>query len=130
MSDAAETKPDPTITPEGAKPEETPAAAGEGEKTVTEAAADTAKEAAETVKDTAVKTSDNVFSMFGGGPKKEKKEETDEGADEPSGSSKAKKEGEGEVSKIISFEVVVVNGIKDLNCGLFRSNRARTRGDF
>ncbi|OQE27688.1 hypothetical protein PENSTE_c004G09369 [Penicillium steckii] len=95
MSDAAETKPDPTITPEGAKPEETPAA-GEGEKTVTEAAADTAKEAAETVKDTAVKTSDNVFSMFGGGPKKEKKEETDEGADEPSGSSKAKKEGEGE----------------------------------
>ncbi|KAJ5227037.1 uncharacterized protein N7469_007043 [Penicillium citrinum] len=96
MSDAAETKPNPTITPEGAKPEETPAAAGEGEKTVTEAAADTAKEAAETVKDTAVKTSDNVFSMFGGGPKKEKKEETDEGADEPSGSSKAKKEGEGE----------------------------------
>lgn len=31
---------------------------------------------------------DNVFSMFGGGPKKEKKEE--EAMDEPSGSSKAK----------------------------------------
>lgn len=93
MSDAAETKPDPTITPEAAKPEETPAT-GEGEKTVTDAAADTAKEAADTVKDAATKTSDNVFSMFGGGPKKEKKEETDEGADEPSGSSKAQKEGE------------------------------------
>ncbi|KAJ5098484.1 hypothetical protein N7532_005485 [Penicillium argentinense] len=94
MSDAAETKPDPTTTaPEAAKPEETPAT-GEGEKTTTEAAADTAKDAAETVKDTAVKTSDNVFSMFGGGPKKEKKEETDEGADEPSGSSKAQKESE------------------------------------
>lgn len=31
---------------------------------------------------------DNVFSMFGGGPKKEKKEETDD-VNEPSGSSKA-----------------------------------------
>ncbi|CAI7603867.1 unnamed protein product [Penicillium pancosmium] len=93
MSDTADTKPDPTITPEAAKPEETPAT-GEGEKTVTEAAADTAKDAADTVKDAAAKTSDNVFSMFGGGPKKEKKEETDEGADEPSGSSKAQKEGE------------------------------------
>ena len=36
---------------------------------------------------TAVK--DNVFAMFGGGPKKERKEETEE-VDEPSGSSKAK----------------------------------------
>lgn len=36
---------------------------------------------------TAVK--DNVFSMFGGGPRKEKKETTDD-VDEPSGSSKAK----------------------------------------
>lgn len=54
------------------------------EKTITEQAT----EAASTVKD-------NVFSMFGGGPKKEKKDETDEGADEPSGSSKAiKKESE------------------------------------
>lgn len=35
---------------------------------------------------TAVK--DNVFAMFGGGPKKEKKEEAE--VDEPSGSSKAK----------------------------------------
>lgn len=38
---------------------------------------------------TAVK--DNVFSMFGGGPKKEKKEAADD-VDEPSGSSKAKAE--------------------------------------
>lgn len=93
MSDAAETKPDPTTqAPETQKPET--AATGEGEKSTTEAAADTAKQAADTVKDAAAKTSDNVFSMFGGGPKKEKKEETEEGADEPSGSSKAQKEGE------------------------------------
>lgn len=72
MSDAA-ADPKPT---EEVKPTE--------EKTVTEQATEAA---------TAVK--DNVFSMFGGGPKKEKKEETDEGANEPSGSSKAvKKEGE------------------------------------
>ncbi|KAL1297712.1 hypothetical protein AAFC00_006259 [Neodothiora populina] len=55
------------------------------EKTVTEQASDVASSAATAVKD-------NVFSMFGGGPKKEKKEETDEGADEPSGSAKATKE--------------------------------------
>jgi len=59
------------------------------EKTMTEQAT----EAATTVKD-------NVFSMFGGGPKKEKKEESNEGADEPSGSSKATKQ-EGEVCKTI-----------------------------
>jgi Ran-binding protein 1 len=34
--------------------------------------------------------SDNVFSMFGGGAKREKKEEKDD-HDEPSGSSKAQK---------------------------------------
>ncbi|KAG9878497.1 hypothetical protein KCV05_g21422, partial [Aureobasidium melanogenum] len=51
-------------------------------KTVTEQATETAAAAASAVKD-------NVFSMFGGGPKKEKAEEKDEGADEPSGSSKA-----------------------------------------
>lgn len=93
MSDAAETKPDPTTqAPEEQKPET--ATTGEGEKTVTEVAADKAKEAADTAKDAASKTSDTVFSMFGGGPKKEKKEETEEGADEPSGSSKAQKESE------------------------------------
>jgi Ran-binding protein 1 len=35
---------------------------------------------------------DSVFSMFGGGEKKEKKDEPEE--DEPSGSTKAKKDGE------------------------------------
>lgn len=87
MSDVAETKPDPTTAVEEQQPETT--ATGEGEKTVTETAVDAAKDAAETAKDAAAKTSDSVFSMFGGGPKKEKKEETEEGADEPSGSSKA-----------------------------------------
>lgn len=47
----------------------------------------------ETVGNAASVVKDNVYSMFGGGPKKEKKEEVeDEGADEPSGSSKAKAE--------------------------------------
>lgn len=93
MSDVAETKPDPTTAaPEEQKPETT--TTGEGEKSVTEAATDVAKDAAEATKDAAVKTSDTVFSMFGGGPKKEKKEDAEEGEDEPSGSSKAQKAGE------------------------------------
>ncbi|EON63973.1 hypothetical protein W97_03203 [Coniosporium apollinis CBS 100218] len=37
---------------------------------------------------------DNVFSMFGGGAKREKKEEKDDESAEPSGSSKANKEAE------------------------------------
>ena len=56
----------------------------EGNKSTTEAATDKASGAASAVKD-------NVFSMFGGGPKREKREEADD-VDEPSGSSKAKKE--------------------------------------
>ncbi|KAJ5279459.1 hypothetical protein N7478_004831 [Penicillium angulare] len=111
MSDVAETKPDPTTTaPEEQQPETT--ATGEGEKTVTEAAVDTAKEAADTAKDAAVKTSDSVFSMFGGGPKKEKKEdEAEEGAEEPSGSSKAQKTEENDEeapeSPDVHFEPVI-----------------------
>ncbi|KAL1592661.1 Ran GTPase binding protein Sbp1 [Paraconiothyrium brasiliense] len=47
----------------------------------------------ETVANAASTAKDNVFSMFGGGPKKEKKEEADD-ADEPSGASKPKGEDE------------------------------------
>ncbi|KAJ4351163.1 Ran GTPase binding protein Sbp1 [Didymosphaeria variabile] len=54
--------------------------------TVTETVANAASTATTAVKD-------NVFSMFGGGPKKEKKEEVDD-ADEPSGASKPKGEDE------------------------------------
>lgn len=106
MSDAAGTKPDPTTNaPEGStenKPTETtkPATEGGEEKPVSE-------------RKEAPKTTDSVFSMFGGGPKKEKKEEPEEGKDEPSGSSKAQKEGE-EVSIfffstfcLVSFGVLV-----------------------
>lgn len=82
MSDVAETKPDPTTqAPEAAT----------AEKSITEVAADKAAEVAETAKDAAVKTSDNVFSMFGGGPKKEEKKEEEEENDR-SGSAKAQKE--------------------------------------
>ena len=120
MSDVAETKPDPTTAPEEQKPET--AATGEGEKTVTEAATETAEAAVGTAKDAAVKTSDTVFSMFGGGPKKEKKEETEEGADEPSGSSKAQK-GE-EVSHHIFFSLVET--YFDINGRLFHGLHKRT----
>lgn len=95
MSDITETKPDPAISASETKPEETTPATGEGEQSTTEAVAETATETAEkdadTSKDSTVKTSDSMFSMFGGGPKKEKKEEAEEPTDEPSGSSKAQK---------------------------------------
>ncbi|PGH19441.1 hypothetical protein AJ80_03942 [Polytolypa hystricis UAMH7299] len=86
----------PEATEDAPKPEET-----------TEAAEDAA--AAETEVKPPVTTSDSVFSMFGGGPKKEKREEPEE-VDEPSGSSKAKKE-EGaddvEAEVDVDFEPVV-----------------------
>ncbi|CAI7615200.1 hypothetical protein PCG10_000172 [Penicillium crustosum] len=114
MSDITETKPDPTISASETKPEETTPATGEGEQSTTEAVAETATETAEkavdTAKDAAVKTSDSMFSMFGGGPKKEKKEEAEEPTDEPSGSSKAQKatdEDEVEESADVHFEPVI-----------------------
>lgn len=58
-------------------------------------AASTATAAASTATAAAANMKDNVFSMFGGGAKKEKKEEEEE-TNEPSGSSKAKKDAEGE----------------------------------
>lgn len=65
-TDIAANKPDTTETKD--------------DKPVTEKAAEAASAAAATVKD-------NVFSMFGGGPAKAKKEETDD-VDEPSGATK------------------------------------------
>ncbi|KAJ5893503.1 hypothetical protein N7495_005194 [Penicillium taxi] len=102
----SEIKSDPTAAPEAQQPEVT------GEKTVTETVKDTATEAVETAKDTAVKTTDSVFSMFGGGPKKEKKEEAEEGDVEPSGSAKAQKaaaaeEDEAPESIDVHFEPVI-----------------------
>lgn len=65
-----------TATTEASKPsEEKPV------PSISEMASNAASSATAAVKD-------NVFSMFGGGPKKEKKEEAE--VDEPSGSSKAK----------------------------------------
>ncbi|PYH44591.1 Ran GTPase-binding protein YRB1 [Aspergillus saccharolyticus JOP 1030-1] len=105
MSDVAETKPDPTTS--------APEAAEKPETTTTEAVAEEAKAATEsavdTVKETATKTTDSVFSMFGGGPKKEKVEAEDD-KDEPSGSSKAQKaedEDEAPESPDVHFEPVI-----------------------
>ncbi|MCJ1284016.1 hypothetical protein MMC26_003347 [Xylographa opegraphella] len=53
-----------------------------------------ASNAAATAASTAANMKDNVFSMFGGGAKKEKKEQAEEDTNEPSGSSKAKKDAE------------------------------------
>ena len=68
-------------TDKAADKEEKPATTSTDDKPVTEKATEAATSAAAAVKD-------NVFSMFGGGPKKEKKEVADD-VDEPSGSSKA-----------------------------------------
>ncbi|KAJ5370785.1 Ran-specific GTPase-activating protein 1 [Penicillium cataractarum] len=116
MSDVAETKPDPTTqAPEADKPET--ATTGEGEKTVTEAAASKAAEVAETAKDAAVKTSDTVFSMFGGGPKKEEKPKADEEENDRSGSAKAQKEEKEEdveADKVVSDASWVKQELKDV----------------
>jgi hypothetical protein len=74
--------------PKGTEDSKTPAKSGE--KSVVGKATDAASQAATGVKD-------SVFSMFGGGAKKEKKPEEDD-ADEPSGSSKAKKADDEDVS--------------------------------
>ena len=85
MSDfVSDTKPTEEVKPTEEEVKPTEEVKPAEEKTVTEQATEAATSAATAVKD-------NVFSMFGGGPKKEKKEETDEGANEPSGSSKAVK---------------------------------------
>lgn len=93
MADIPPPKPDPTAeqaTAPGATlvPEETAKVTTEAtqEKPATASVADTVTNAAATAT-SAVK--DNVFSMFGGGPKKEKREEADD-VDEPSGGSKGK----------------------------------------
>jgi Ran-binding protein 1 len=62
--------------------------------TLTEQATNAATSAASTVTTAASGVAENVFSMFGGGPKKEKVEDEDRG--ENSGSAKAQKEKEAE----------------------------------
>lgn len=75
--------------PKGTEDSTTPATTDD--KSTVSKVTDTASQAATGVKD-------SVFSMFGGGAKKEKKPEEDD-VDEPSGSSKAKgKAGDDDVS--------------------------------
>ena len=59
---------------------------------------DMASNAASSVTSAATGMKDNVFSMFGGGQKKERKPDPEDDVDEPSGSSKAKKDAEDDVS--------------------------------
>lgn len=97
MADLPPPKADPTAeqaTAPGAKevPEEAATATVTGEATQEKPAA-AASSVTETVTNAAATATsavkDNMFSMFGGGPKKEKREEADD-ADEPSGASKGK----------------------------------------
>jgi len=70
------------------------------EKSATEKVAEAASSATTTVKD-------NVFSMFGGGPKKEKKEEVDD-ANEPSGATKKEADDENPEQEVdVHFDPVV-----------------------
>lgn len=69
------------------------------EKTTSSSVAETVTNAASTAT-AAVK--DNMFSMFGGGPKKEKKEEVDD-ANEPSGATKKTGDVSLDVQSFVSF---------------------------
>ena len=82
--------------------EDSKEAEGGDSKTYTEKASEAATSAA-----TGMKA--NVFSMFGGGAKKEKKEDTEE-AGETSGSAKAQKEKEDEVCVLIHSPFVASRG--------------------
>jgi len=84
-------------------------------KSITDKATETATKVASTVQDTAISAKDNVFSMFGGGPKRETKKEEEDDNDR-SGSAKAQKK-DAEVSQcsvgwcsVLTVVVVVVVG--------------------
>ncbi|ETI21241.1 hypothetical protein G647_07586 [Cladophialophora carrionii CBS 160.54] len=121
MADAGDAKPTPSATqaasadlrpaqqetdlvknPLGDPSAEAPATDAKGDNatkppTYTEAATNAATNAASTASAAASNVKDSVFSMFGGGAKKERKpEEADDANDEPSGSSKAQKKDEDE----------------------------------
>lgn len=116
MSDAYP-KLDPAVAEDNVTTEDTVKAAEienpTEEKIPTEQATDallnTATKTTDALLNTATKTTDSIFSMFGGGPKKEKKESTED-TDEPSGSSKAQKgeeEDEAPESPDVHFEPVI-----------------------
>ncbi|OAX78351.1 hypothetical protein ACJ72_07344, partial [Emergomyces africanus] len=103
MTDVTNLKPEDPSTTTGEEQNKAEATATEVPKPDTEEKAaaaadgdgDVKKDAAGSDVKPPTATSDSVFSMFGGGPKREKRQEADdEGEDEPSGSSKAKKDGE------------------------------------
>lgn len=90
----SETKPDPGSTEASAA---TPAGAEETQKDIAPAASsytEMASNAAGSATNAAAGVKDSVFSMFGGGAKKEKKEEPEGETEDRSGSSKAKKDAE------------------------------------
>ena len=85
-------KPDPDSTEASTT---SPAHAEEKAKDTTSASyTEMASNAAESATTAAAGVKDSVFSMFGGGAKKEKKEEPDPETEDRSGSSKAKKDAE------------------------------------
>ena len=104
MSTAREGQPnpgaEPNMTETAAQPgasESTPG--GEDQSTYTGMASSAASNFATTATSAAAGVKDNVFSMFGGGAKKEKKEDNSQDQDR-SGSSKAQKEAEAEDEEV------------------------------
>ena len=87
-------------TPEEIKPETTLEAPAKTEESTTNTQPPTytemASNAASSAGTAAAGVKDSMFSMFGGGAKKEKKEDKAEGEEDRSGSSKAKKDAETE----------------------------------
>jgi Ran-binding protein 1 len=113
MADTADTKPTPV---EDTKKEESSSATGAA-ATVSDAKStivDAASTAASTATTAAVTAKDNVFSMFGGGPKKEKKVEED--VDEPSGSSKAQKKDDVRILSVMIFPHVLLKSLSPQAC--------------
>ena len=93
---------EPVTNPQAAQTEST----SEGKKT--SSYTDMASDATASATTAAAGMKDSVFSMFGGGAKKEKRVEPEDDANEPSGSSKARKDAE---------DPEVRNGCQDLRCG-------------
>ena len=106
MSTAEEIKPDPSASPktitqvEGNETATAPVDTPENSNTNIEQSTFTGMAAAATGSATnaAIGVKDSVFSMFGGGVKKDKKEDNE--AQDRSGSSKAQKEAEGEDEQV------------------------------
>lgn len=91
---STESKPDPPTEEQKSNDASDAPTAAKDDTTYTGMATSAATSAAGTASNAAVGVKDSVFSMFGGGAKKEKKEDVETGEEDRSGSAKAKKDAE------------------------------------